>query len=221
MTAKMMSEFYISTTVEKTIDGISYNADIAKWIHLDFSAAEYTISVSEDKDNEELQIEFIPDSEDFLHEVTDIFPLSEYDIRITGTRYKRFTETAFYLNIYEKETGELVWFCDESVTLSDKDYNYLRDIILKEIPDYDCMPSVPEYLKNRIAQYMCDWNFGLAAGAEDLLIKIVSDRYDEAKIDGMVDFDCHAVDDIARNIIADAVRNVYFKVYGDAGSTRL
>lgn len=221
MTAKMMSEFYISTTVEKMIDGISYNADIAKWVHLDFSAAKYTISVSKDEDDKKPLIKLTPDNKDFLREIIDIFPLSEYDIGITGIGYKCFTETVFYLNIYEKETGELVWLCDGSVTLSDKDYNYLRDIILKEVPDYDCMPSVPEYLKNQIAQYMRDWNFGLAAGAEDLLIKIVSDRYDEAKIDGMVDFDCHAVDDIARNIIADAVRNAYFKVYGDAGSTQL
>lgn len=130
-----MSKYHISTTKELTIDGAKYQTKIDKNVAIDFSAAKYQVCVQKNEDGN-IEIELIPDNTDFLHEVTDIFPLSEFSIRIMQIIFPRAAHhISLYLDVRNRATGEDVFFAEPAV-LSDCDYDYIRNILAKEVPQY-------------------------------------------------------------------------------------
>jgi len=132
-----MSKYHIETTKTITVDGVKYNAEIDKYVEIDFSAATYTVKMWEDKHDAE--IELIPDNMNFLHEITEIFPLDEFDIKIIQSVYRHArAHISLYLDIHRKATGAKVYFA-EGALLSDKDYDYIRNILEKEVPKYDSL----------------------------------------------------------------------------------
>lgn len=94
-----MSLFHIETTKTTVIDGVEYSADIKKDIVINFSDANYTVKMWEDVHDAE--IELIPDNMDFLHELTAIFPSSDYDIKIKQSIYRHTKQ-------YRKRSGVML-----------------------------------------------------------------------------------------------------------------
>ena len=173
------SVYLIDTAVKKEIDGAVCEARVKKVVHINFSETSYTVSARMDKTCNDIEVEFIPESMDFLHELTDIFPLSEYDYKIIRPaesieEHKPFI--SIEIQVTEKATGTDKWLGAESIILSDKDYDHFRNILLQAFPEHEWKSS-DTYVKFMIVEYMNDWQFGLAADARDNLIGLVVKRY--------------------------------------------
>ncbi|MBP3280729.1 MAG: hypothetical protein J6M44_17420 [Butyrivibrio sp.] len=203
-----MSIFHVKCEKTITVDGVEYSTDIEKDIIINFADAGLRAKECGDEKNRE--IELISESYDFLHELTDIFPLSEYDIKIMQfvSRYKHLkNHPSIHFDIQNKKTGEEVYFADGPV-LSDKDYDYIRDILMRDVPRYGWQ-TAKNYLRSSIERCMGDdensdlftddaWNF---------LTRMTSARYMEYKTDGYVDYDFDLMKDVTRKILEDALRD--------------
>ena len=203
-----MSLFHIETTKTTMIDGVEYSADIEKDVVINFSDANYTVKMWEDVHDAE--IELIPDNMDFLHELTAIFPTSDYDIKIKQSVYRHIKPyVSLHFDIRNKASGENVYFAN-SVTLSDKDYDYIRDILIKEVPQYEWR-TAENYLRSSIERCMGDdENSDLFTDdAWTFLSRMVSARYRNLKMDGYIDFDFDLMKDTAKEILEDALCKAY------------
>ncbi len=203
-----MSKYHVETTKTTIIDGIKYSAEIDKYVNIDFSAANYTVRMWEDVHDAE--IELIPDNIDFLHEMTELFPLSEYDYKIIQSVYRHGNpHVSIYLDIRNKENCEKVYFA-EGALLSDKDYDYIRDILTREAPQYNWQ-TAENHIRAEIEQYMNDGNSNdyFTDDAFHFLTSMVSARYKEFKTDGYVDFEDRNMTDVAKEMLENALRSAY------------
>ena len=199
------SKYIIDTIAKKEIDGVVYEGSIKKLVSINFSDTNYTVKCRIDKIHNDIEVEFIPESMDFLHELTDIFPLSEYDYKII--RPAKREEKSFItieIQVTEKATRTRKWLGPSSIVLSDKDYDHFRNILLQKFPDHEWKTG-DEYVKFKIAEYMDDSQFGFAADVGDTLIRLVVMRYKEVKNNGLVDFWGSDVDDLAMDIVTKAI----------------
>lgn len=204
-----MSLLHIDTIKSKTINGVEYSTTyVKKNAVINFSEAQYTVKMWEDPYDPGFGL--IPDNIDLLHEITDVFPFVDYDIKIRQNIFRNLKpHVSLELKICDKASGEIVYFA-EGVILSDKDYDYIRDILVKDAPQYDWQ-TAEECLKSHIRSYMCDGrSFESVAKlftdkAWDSLTSMVLTRYKEFKTDGYVDFDADLMENIERDILEDAL----------------
>ena len=221
---RKMSKFHIKAKREIVKDGVTYSApDIEKDVNIDFTKADYKVAFNPKEALSPEYIELIPDNMDFLHEVTDIFPLSEYEIKLTQGVYRYIgMHVSINFDIRSKETGDNVYFAD-SALLSDEDYEYLRDVLAKGAPQYDWQ-TAKEYLCSETASFLGEVasdNDLITDNALDILTGKVSERYAAFKMEGYVDFDSDDVVDIAKTILEDALKtNPEFNEDEKAGITR-
>ena len=203
-----MSLFHIEATKAAIIDGVEYGADIEKDIVINFSEVNYTVKLW--KHAHHIEIELIPDNIDFLHELTAIFPTSDYDIHIEQRIYRNIKpHVSLNFDIWNKKTGKQIYFADDAI-LSDKDYDYIRDILIQEFPQYEWR-TAENYLRSSIESCMNDdENSDLFTDdAWALLTRMVSARYKDFKIDGYVDFGFDLMQKTAQKILEDALRKAY------------
>lgn len=200
-----MSLLYVKTTKSMVVNGVKYSADIEKDVTIDFSAANYKVKLMEDA--HDTKIELIPDKSEMLSELTAIFPLSDYDINIMQYVYGdkcASHHVSICLNILDKNTGKSVYL-PNSVVLSDKDYDYIRNILVKAVPmiKWDAAES---HIRKSIETYLGENNDNLFTDdAWNCLSHMVSIRYKECKTDGYVDFDDKKMKDITREILEKAL----------------
>ena len=103
--------YLIDDSANKEIDGATLVAKIKNVVHVDFAKTNYTVRERMDKTSNDTEVELVPESMDFLHKLTDIFPPSEYDYKIIG-RAKKIEEKPFItieLQVIEKATGTQKW----------------------------------------------------------------------------------------------------------------
>ena len=204
-----MSLLYVKTTKSMVVNGVKYSADIEKDVIIDFSAANYKVKLMEDA--RDTKIELIPDKKEILSELTTIFPLSDYDVNIMQYVYgdkHASHHVSICLNILDKNTGKSVYL-PNSVVLSDKDYDYIRKILVKAVPmiKWDAAES---HIRKSIEAYIGEDNDNLFTDdAWNCLSHMVSARYKECKTDGYVDFDDKRMKDIAREVLEKALLNAY------------
>ena len=111
-------------------------------------------------------------------------------------------------HILDKNTGKSVYL-PNSVVLSDKDYDYIRKILVKTVPmiKWDATES---HIRKSIEAYLGEDNDNLFTDdAWNCLSHMVSARYKECKTDGYVDFDDQRMKDIAREVLEKALLNAY------------
>ena len=80
-------------------------------VHIDFSEINYKVKSNTDKTSNDTEVELVPESMDFLHKLTDIFPQSEYSYKIIGPA-KKIEEKPFIIieiQVIEKATGTQKW----------------------------------------------------------------------------------------------------------------
>ena len=198
--------YLIDTTANKEIDGVMRETKVKKVVHINFSDTNYTVKARTDKIYNDIEVEFIPESMDFLHELTDIFPLSEYDYKIIRPAKKieeNKSSISIEIQVTEKATGMNKWLGDNSIILSDKDYDHFRNILMQKFPVHEWR-TIDEEIKFKIAEYMEDYNFGLADAA-DTLVELVAMRYKEVKDTGFVHFRGANVYAIAMDIMVKAI----------------
>ena len=200
-----MSLYHINLTKTITLNGIKYNADFNTDININFSASNYKINIKEDANG--TMIELIPGNMDFLHEITNIFPTSEYDIKFSQGVYKHTKpHVSLYFNIHNRNTGEKVHFAEGAI-LTDTDYDYMRNVLITDVPQYEWQ-SAEDYIRSEIISYLKDGSGYslLTPEAWDLLDHEIAVRYKEVKTAGYVDFNCDLADDLAKEIIEEALR---------------
>ena len=202
-----MSILHIETTKTAMVNGIEYSAKIDRDIIINFSDVNYTVAEMP-RDSHGKDIELIPSSMNFLHELTAIFPSSEYDIRIRQNAFLK-PRISIHFDIRNKKTGEDAYLA-ESAILSDRDYSYIRDILIKEAPGYE-WPTAESQLKAGIEQYFGDTeSSGLFTNdAWNLLSKMVSAKYMDYKTDGYIEFAPELVQDAAKEILENALKGAY------------
>ena len=103
--------YLIDDSANKEIDGATLVAKIKNVVHVDFAKTNYTVRERMDKTSNDTEVELVPESMDFLHKLTDIFPPSEYDYKIIGLA-KKIEEKPFItieLQVIEKATGTQRW----------------------------------------------------------------------------------------------------------------
>ncbi len=204
-----MSKYHIDTTKTITENGVTRKTNINKYVDIDFSAAQYNVKVQEsvlgaDYDD----IELIPDNMDFLHEVTEIFPLNEFNIKIRQIAHKRDKVSIYlYLDICRKDTGEEANFDDEMIP-SDKDYDYIRDVLKKKVPQHK-WKSAEDYIKTDIEGTMrgSNWEDYFTDATIRILSRMVSARYKELKTDGYVNYNDEKIKNIARDVVENALKS--------------
>ena len=203
-----MSLFHVETTKTTIIDGVEYSADIKKDIVINFSDTNYTVKMWED--THDAEIELVPDDMGFLHELTAVFPLSDYDIKIIQSIYRHTKPyVSLHFDIRNKKSGEKIYFADGAV-LSDKDYDYVREVLIKGVPQYE-WHTAENYLRSSIERCMGDdQNCDLFTDdAWNLLSRMVSARYRDFKTDGYIDFDFDLMQDVAKEILEETLRSFY------------
>lgn len=114
-TINSKSMYLIDDPINKEISEIYGSAWVSKVemiVHVDFSETSYTVRERTDKTSNDTEVELVPESMDFLHELTDIFPLSEYDCKIIRLA-KRIEENRPFIiieiQVIEKATGTQKW----------------------------------------------------------------------------------------------------------------
>ncbi len=204
-----MSLLHVKTTKSIVVNGVKYSADIEKDVMIDFSAANYKVRVLEG--THDTKIELIPDRSEILSELTAIFPLSDYDVNIMQNVYGGEHASHYVsicVNILEKNTGKAVYL-PNGVILSDEDYDYIRNILLKGVPTIK-WDTAESHLRKSIEMCMEEDNDNLFTDDSwNCLSPMVSAQYKEFKTDGYVDFDDGGMKDIAREILEKALLNAY------------
>lgn len=204
-----MSLLYVKTTKTMVVNGVKYSADIEKNVRIDFSAANYKVKTLEG--THDTKIELIPDRSEILNELTAIFPLSDYDINIMQNIYGDKLanhHVSISLNVLDKNTGKTVYL-PNSVVLSDKDYNHIRNILVKEVPTIK-WDTAESHLRRSIEAYLGEDNDNLFTDeAWDALRCMVSARYIECKTSGYVDFDDEGMKNIAKEVLEKALLSAY------------
>lgn len=197
----MMSRYKLETEKVIEMNGIDYTAKIEKVVEINFSDANYMAEINMDG-----EIELIPNDFGFLEQVTNIFPLSEYNIRIFQNTYKNIDYVSIRLEIEHKESGDIVYLPDSAI-LSDKDYNYLRDILEEDIQCYHYI-SAEEYLRNKITQYLGEINLEdiFSDAAYKYLCEMASDRWDDIKSKNLVTFDDDTFFPVVSEILETALK---------------
>ena len=208
-----MSEYCVKGFRQATINGIEYNADIKKWINIDFSSVDYSIQIPEKDKNGWTKPYYIlkPTSTAFLHELTDIYPEDEYDIEIRTHCFRRDPYPCIYIDIYNKD-GKSTGYSLDSVILSDRDYNYLRGILARELPQYEWR-TIEQHLKKeflKVLDYETDNLISEVSGT--MIDKMLAERYAELKREGYVDYKYDDVFDMGREIVENALRMYMDKV---------
>ena len=114
-TINSKSMYLIDDPINKEISeiyGSAWVSKIKKIVHVDFSETSYTVRERTDNTSNDTEVELVPESMDFLHELTDIFPLSEYDYKIIRPA-KKIEENkpsiSIEIWITEKATGTCKW----------------------------------------------------------------------------------------------------------------
>lgn len=204
-----MSLLYVKTTKSMVVNSVKYSADIEKNVTIDFSAANYKVKMLEGTND--TKIELIPDKSEMLSELTAIFPLSDYDVNIMQHVYgdkHASHHVSIYLNILDKNTGKPVYL-PNGVVLSDKDYDYIRNILVKAVPTIK-WDTAESHLRKSIEMCMEEDNDNLFTdNAWNCLSHMVSTRYKECKTDGYVDFDYEVMKNIAKEILERALLSAY------------
>ena len=107
-------------------------------------------------------------------------------------------------HILDKNTGKSVYLSN-SIALSDKDYDYIRNILVKAVPTIK-WDTAESHLRKSIEAYLGEDNDNLFTDdAWNCLSHMVSARYKECKTDGYVDFDDQRMKDIAREVLEKAL----------------
>ena len=199
-----MSKQYILAKKTITVNGIEYNTTIDRTFHIEFAEANYKTKKSEEDNSD---TELIPDNTDFLQKLTDVFPLSEYTIKIIQSRYRNHA-ISVHFDITEINTGKNIYIADSAV-LSDKDYNYIRSIMMDANPEYD-WPTIEEQIRCHIKSYMTfqyssDIETIFSKKAWNQLTETVADEWENIKINNYVDFDPDNAEAIAKKIIEKAM----------------
>ena len=204
-----MSLLHVKTTKTMVVNGVKYSADIEKDVMIDFSAANYKVKTLEG--THDTKIELIPNRSEILNELTAIFPLSDYDINIMQNIYGDKLanhHVSISLNVLDKNTGKAVYL-PNSVILSDEDYNYIRNILVKEVPTTK-WDTAESHLRKSIEMCMEEDNDNLFTDeAWDALSCMVSARYIECKTNGYVDFDDEGMKNIAKEVLEKALLSAY------------
>ena len=91
---------------------------LKKIVNIDFSETTYTVKTGTDKSSNDTEVELIPKSMDFLHELMPIFPPSKYDYKIIllskNIGEKRNRPFIIYeIRVIEKATGTCKWFAKD------------------------------------------------------------------------------------------------------------
>ena len=199
-----MSTYKIEACKTKEIDGISYSTDICRKVKINFASAQYSVKMGEK------EIELIPDRFDFLHEVTDIFPLSDYKIEIKQYLFRKVDSyVTLSLTIYDRRTGKEV-FIPDSAMLSDDDYDYMRNVLKKALPQYNWLSAKERIIKSMKACLFEDGTEDiLTSKAMEYLEGLVCKKYDQFKTEGYVDFDYDGMHDEARRILETVLERAY------------
>ena len=111
-TINSKSEYLIDTVANKEIDGAVWASKVKKVVHINFSETNYTVRERMNKVSNAIEVELIPESMDFLHELTDIFPLSLYDYKIIRLAKGIKENKPFIIieiQVIEKVTGTYKW----------------------------------------------------------------------------------------------------------------
>lgn len=197
----MMSKYKLETEKVIEMNGIDYTAKIEKVVEINFSDANCVAEINMDG-----EIELIPNDFGFLEQVTNIFPLSEYNIRIFQNTYKNIDYVSIRLEIEHKESGSIVYL-PESAILSDKDYNYLKDILEEDIQCYHYI-SAEEYLRKQITLYLGEINLEdiFSDAAYKYLSEMASDRWDDIKSKNLVTFDGDTFFPVVSEILETALK---------------
>ena len=112
------------------IDGTVFDTKFAtkakRIVNIDFSETTYTVKTRTDKTSNNTEVELIPKSMNFLRELTDIFPLSEYDYKIIrlakGIEENRNRPFIIIdLQVIEKATGTCKWHAKDISEYSEKE----------------------------------------------------------------------------------------------------
>ena len=101
-----------------------FASKVKKIVHIDFSETTYTVKTRTDKTGNDIEVELIPKSMDFLHELTDIFPLSLYDYKIIRLAKGIKENKPFIIieiQVIEKATGTYKWHARDISEYSEKE----------------------------------------------------------------------------------------------------
>ncbi len=206
MEKQNMSTFLVDTQKELVIKGKKYHTDINEKIFIDFSAATYHARFLELKNGDNV-IELVPDNMDFLHNLTEIFPLEEYDIRILQNIYRRIKyHVSITFDVRPKTGGDAIYFA-ETASLTDKDYDHIRAVLIRDMP-YCEWQTIDEYIRNCIETYMFDLTLDelFSSTSRAALINMVKSKSNLIKIDGIVDFDDKLVGDTAAKMLEETLK---------------
>ena len=94
-------------------------------VHINFSETNYAVKSMTDRTSNDTEVELVPESMEFLHKLTDIFPPSEYSYKIIG-HAKKIEEKPFIIieiQVIEKATGTCKWHGKAISEYSEKEDN--------------------------------------------------------------------------------------------------
>ena len=207
---KYMSKYKIEAKKTIEVNGILYSATIRKEVEINFASVRYSVKRHANSLRRFAEIEFVPDNFDFLREVTAIFPLSDYKIKIMQYLYRRSRAyVAIYFSICNKKTGKQV-FLPEKATLSDTDYDYMKGILEEALPEYKWITS-KEHVTEDIKAYLLTHNLTVlfTDKAIEYLEELIGERWDDIKKEGYDDFDINALNENAAQILESALCEAY------------
>ena len=124
-TINTKSMYLIDDPANIEIDVGAGKSKLKKIVNIDFSETTYTVKTRTDKTSNDTEVELVPESMDFLHELTDIFPLSLYDYKIIrlakGSTEDNRPFIIIEIQVIEKATGTYKWHAKDITEYSEKE----------------------------------------------------------------------------------------------------
>ena len=200
--AKQFITFDTEKEIKKKDSTISYIRKVSKEITVDLLFKDFDCYCEFNNDS----IEIVPKDQTVFKSLLRLLPKANYEIGVTIQTIgidKKEQEPVGSIHVYNKDTAQDQWIGGYMLSLSDKEYDFFREIAMQQLPKYEWLDK-EAYMKTHIASYadcvLREMDL-MTPKSRELLKSLFVSKWRKFKTRGYVDFETNTFDRIAGNII--------------------
>lgn len=202
-----MSVFELKTNIKRNIDGHIFDIRVDEKPKFDILVTKFRVNVVEKKNRSYNTIHLDPEDESFYNELRDLMPGYNFELTVDIYTFCGKKHIAPVIEVIDNNGDHVVFM--EKVDLSVKEYDYLRDIVLKYYPDADILKS-NEYKEETAREYIAEQNYGVINNSKlpDYIAELTAKRVDEVSDVNSMEFDAKALEIIAIDVANSLIHNL-------------
>ena len=200
--AKQFVTFDIEKEIKKKDSITHYMRRVSKTVTFDLLFKDFNCYCEFNNDS----IEVIPKDQTVFKSLLQLLPKANYEIGVmiqTIGINKKEQDPVGSIHVYNKNAAKVQWIGGDMLSLSDKEYDFFREIAMQQLPKYEWLDK-ETYMKTHIASYadcvLREMDL-ITPKSRELLQSLFVSKWRKFKKMGYVDFETDTFDRIAENII--------------------